>query len=69
MKAQSGFRVTIKCYNRSSELTLLRVLMLSHNSRRQLPEYQNEFFAYLNFLATHMNSTKLDLRGTIILSI
>ena len=40
-KAQSGFRVNFKCYQRSSEtseLTLLRVLTLSRSSRRQLSE-------------------------------
>ena len=45
VEAQSGFRVTIECYERSSEPTLLRVLTLSRNSRRQLPEYQNEVIA------------------------
>ena len=70
VKAQSGFRVNFKCYQRSVESlepTLLRVLTLSSNSRRQLhvSEYQNEFIAYnMNLLALHMNSTKLCQRGT-----
>ena len=46
VKAQSGFRVTIVCYKRSSEPTLLRMLTLSQNNWRQLSEYyQNEFIA------------------------
>ena len=65
MKAQSGFRVNFKCYQRSVESlepTLLRVLTLSRNSRRQLSEYQNEFIALIQYeliRCANMNSTKL----------
>ena len=67
VKAPSGFRVTFKCYQRSSETSEPILHAIVGDSYPSIK--MNSSRIYMNLLATHMNSTKLDLRGTMILSI